>query len=181
MFKMTTLIKKIALAALVLAIGLAAFPITGASASGLNGQTNAQPDNSRMEKVWARQQRIYLREGDRLANASSYIARVQTLIEKADQKGWDTSSVQAALNAFSAVIPAAQAAHNPGAVIIASHYGFDADGKVTDRTTAIATAKSLTQVLKDTRTAMNATGEALHAAIKAFRDAHPRPTSTPVP
>ena len=40
MFKMTALFKKFALAALVLAIGLAAFPFAGASAAGLNGQTN---------------------------------------------------------------------------------------------------------------------------------------------
>ncbi len=141
----------------------------------------AQPDNSRLEKVWAREQAIYQREGNRLANASNFIARVQTLIDKANQKGWDTSSVQAALNALSAVIPAVQAAHDPGAAIIASHAGFDANGKVTDRTTAIATAKSLAQVLKDTRIAMNGTGKALRAAIRAFRDAHPRPTPHPPP
>ena len=39
MFKMTALFKKIALAVLVLAIGIAAFPVAGASAAGLNDQT----------------------------------------------------------------------------------------------------------------------------------------------
>jgi hypothetical protein len=174
MFKLTSMFKKTALVVLVLALGLAVFPVMGASAAGLN----AQPDNTRVERVWMREQVLFNREGARLANANVFTTRAQSLINKANQKGWDTSSVQAALNALSAVIPAAQAAHNPGSAIIASHAGFDANGKVTDRTTAIATAKSLAQVLKDTRTAMNGTGKALRAAIKAFRDAHPRPTTT---
>jgi hypothetical protein len=104
---------------------------------------------------------------------------VQTLIDKASAKGFDTSAIQAALNALSAVIPAVQVAHAPGAAIITSHAGFDATGKVTDRTTAIATAKSLAQVLKDTRTAMNGTWKALHEAVKALRQAHPKPATTP--
>ena len=177
MFRITALFKNIALAALVLAIGLAAFPFTGASAVGLNGQGIAQPDNFRLQKVWAREQAIYQREGTLLANASNFIARVQALIDKANQKGWDTSSVQAALNALSAVIPAVQTAHAPGAAIVTGHAGFDADGIVIDRTIAIGTARSLAQVLKDTRTAMDGTGRALRAAIRAFRDAHPRPAT----
>ncbi len=86
-----------------------------------------------------RQQATYQIQGNRLSDASAFIARVQALIDKANAKGWDTSGIQAALNALSAVIPAVQAAHAPGAAIIASHAGFDASGKVTDRTTAIAT------------------------------------------
>jgi hypothetical protein len=179
MFKLTALFKKSALAVLVLAIGLAVFPITGASAAGLNGKNNAQPGNSRLENVWARLQVTYQRQGDRLSNASTFITKLQALIDKANGNGWDTSAVQAALNALSAVIPAVQAAYDPGAAIIANHAGFDATGNVTDRSTAIATTKSLAQVLKDTRTTMNGTLKTLHEAVKAFRQAHPRPTTTP--
>lgn len=181
MLKMNALLKKIALAVLVLAIALAVFPISGASAAGLNSQTNLPAGNPRLEKLWARQQHVYQREGTRLENSSQHIARAQALIDKAKAKGWDTSAVQTALNALSAVIPAAQAAHNPGAAIIASHAGFDAAGKVTDQTTAIATTKALAKVLQDTHTAMNGTGKALREATKAFRAAHPRPTTPPTP
>ena len=180
MFKMKSLIKKIALAALVLVIGLTAYPISGASAAGMNGQANPQPDNSRLENLWASEQSRYKLQGDRISNAGDFIAWVQTLINRANAKGWDTSSVQAALNALSAVIPAVQAAHAPGSAILASHTGFNANGKVTDRITAIATAESLARVLKNTRTAMNGTGMALLAAIRVFRDAHPRSTTIPV-
>ena len=181
MFKITALFKKIALAVLVLALGLAVFPLTGASAASLNSQTYAQPNNTRLENIWVREQAVYQRQTNNLANATTFIARVQTLIDKANGKGFDTSAIQAALNALSAVIPAVQAAHDPGAAIIASHAGFDTAGKVTDRTTAIATAKSLAQVLKDTRTAMNGTLKALRDAAKAFRQAHPHPATTPKP
>jgi len=179
MKKMTALFKKFALAALLLAVALAAFPFAGASAAGLNVTPNAQPDNTRLENLWASQQARYQRQSDRLAKASTFIATVQTLINKANAKGWDTSAVQVALNALSAVIPAVQAAHDPGTAIIASHAGFDAAGKVTDRATAIATVKSLAQVFEDTRTAMNGTWKALREAVQAFRQAHPRPATTP--
>jgi hypothetical protein len=187
MSKLIPFFKKFALAALVLGIELAALPAASASAAGLQDQTTPPAngvvpvpaqDNTRLELIWVRTQTAYLRQGDRLAKASDFISKVQTLIDKANQKGWDASGVQAALNALAAVIPAVQAAHDPGAAIIASHNGFDANGKVTDRAAAIETVKALSQVLKDTRTAMNGTGQALREAVKAFRDAH-KPVQVP--
>ncbi|MCX6037854.1 MAG: hypothetical protein NTW99_08165 [Chloroflexi bacterium] len=135
-------------------------------------------DYQRLEQIWARAQTAYQRQGDRLVKADEFLTKAQPLINKANQKGWDTSAVKAALNAFTAIIPAAQAAHIPGAAIIASQNGFDADGKVTDRSAAVETVKALGQVLKDTRAAMNGTGQALREAVKAFRDAH-RPAQAP--
>ena len=114
-------------------------------------------DNERLEQIWVRAQTAYQRQSNRLAKTDEFLAKAQSLMDKANQKGWDTSTFQAALNAFAAVIPAAQSAHDPGAAIIASHNGFDADGKVTDRAAAFKTVKALSQVLKDTRTAMNGT------------------------
>jgi hypothetical protein len=191
MSKLILFFKKFALAALVLAIVLVALPAASASAAGLQDQTTPlanQPangvvpvparDTTRLEQIWARTQTTYQRQGDRLAKAEAFITKAQSLIDKATQKGWDTSAIQAALNAFAAVIPAAQAAHDPGADIITSHNGFDANGKVTDRAAAIETVKALRQVLMDTRAVMNGTGQALRAAVRAFRDAH-RPVQAP--
>ena len=186
MSKFTAHFKKITLAVLVFAIGLAAIPAVGASAAGLPSHSTPpanQPGTSGLEQAWALLQASYQREGARLGKANVFIGKVQSLIDKASQKGWDTSAVQAALDAFTAVIPAAQTAHDPGAAIISSHNGFDASGKVTDGATAIKTGKALAQVLKDTRTAMNSTGKALHEAVQAFRDAHHpgqgNPSTTP--
>ena len=178
--KLIQFLKKFALATLVLAIGLAALPAASASAAGLQDQTtppgNQAARGVRLEQAWARAQTAYQRQGDRLAKADAFIARVQILIEKTTQKDWDTSALQAALYAFAAAIPAAQATHDPGAAFIASHAGFDPAGKVSDRPSAIATVKALRDVLKDTRTAMNGTGQALREAVKAFRTAHKPPT-----
>jgi hypothetical protein len=186
MSKFTAHFKKITLAVLVFAIGLAAIPAVGASAAGLPSQSTPpanQPGTSGLEQAWARLQASYQREGARLGKANVFIGKVQSLIDKANLKGWDTSAVQAALDALTAVIPAAQTAHDPGAAIISSHNGFDASGKVTDGAPAIETVKALAQVLKDTRTAMNGSGKALHEVVKAFRDAHHpgqgNPSTTP--
>jgi hypothetical protein len=185
MFKATALFTKIVLAALVAAVCLAVLPASAASAAALDDPANPPAGQTleltRLEKIWASQQAVYQRQDRRLARAEMFIARIQTLIDKANEKGWDTSEVQSALNGFAAVIPAAQAAHAPGAAIIASHAGFNDAGKVTDRTTAIQTSKALGQVLKDTHTALNGTGRALFKALKAFRDAHPHNQLDTVP
>ncbi len=181
MFTLSSFLKKAFLAALVLAIGAAAILPAGASAAALNDDPippAAKADNIRLENTWARLQAIYQREGNRLAMADEFIAKVQALIDRANQKGWDTSLVQEALNAFASVIPAAQAAHDRGEAIIANHEGFNPVGKVIDRAEAINTVRSLAQVLKDTRAAMNGTGRALREAIRDFRQAH-QPAAAP--
>jgi len=175
--------KTFALVILVLAVGLAVLPISSALAAGpqdiATPPSNPPANNVRLELAWARAQIVYQRQGYLLSLVDGVLTRVQILIDRANSKGWDTSSVQAALDAFNAVIPAARAAHLPGAAIIASHVGFDSNGKVTDRAAAIDTTKSLVQVLKNTRTAMNGTGRSLREAVKTFRDAH-QPVPAPV-
>ncbi len=175
--------KKYALVGLILAVGLAAIPASGALAAAGQDQITPpvpqQVSNLRLELLWTRAQLVYQRQGSLLSLADGFIVRAQALIDRAKNNGWDTSPVQAALNAFESVIPAAQAAHQPGAAIIAGHEGFSADGKVTDRISAIATTRSLLQVLKDTRSAMNGTGRAFREAIQAFRAAH-QSTQAPV-
>jgi hypothetical protein len=187
------------IAALILALGFAALPIESTMAAEHQDDSNPpvnQPsvegnpdpryqnnnrDGERLEQAWARMKTTYLRQGDRLSRAGEFITRAHSLIEKANQKGWDTSTVQAALGAFAAVIPAAQFAHNHGTAIIASHEGFDTDGKVTDRITAVETVKSLGLVIKNTRLAMNGTGQTLRQAVRTFRDSHRPPQPPTVP
>ena len=183
MRKLFPFFKKFALVSTLCVFGLAANPASGALAAGLQVQSaplaSQQVGDLRLELIWARAQLVYQREGKLLSLADGFVARAQALIDRATNNGWDTSAVQVALDAFESVIPAAQAAHLPGAAIIAAHDGFSMGGKVTDRTAAIDTIKSLAQVLKDTRTAMNGTGRALRQAVQAFRAAH-RSVQAPV-
>jgi hypothetical protein len=183
MKKINNLFKKFALVFLVLVVVMAAFPLAEASAAGLNEEpapTANGPVNFRLEQAWHRQQRVYERQERQLDEADGFIQRVQNLIERAEEKGWDTTVVQTALDAFTAAIPASQAAHDKGAAIVANHAGFDANGHVVDRTQAVETVKSLAQVLKDSRTAMDGTARALHEALRKFRQAHP-PVQNPTP
>jgi hypothetical protein len=183
MKKISSILKKATFVTLVLAMGLAAFPLLGASAAPAvppAGQSLSQADHPRLEQAWQREQNRYNRQGALLSRADAFIARVQALLNKAAQKGWDVSAVQSALNAFSSVIPAVEAAHEPGAAIIRTHSGFDANGKVTDPAKALETVGALRQVLKDTRTALGGTGKALREAVRAFRQAH-QGTVTPTP
>ena len=180
---LSTFLKKALLAGVILGLGLLSFPAFGARAAGLNDTSTPpsdQPAISRLENAWSRTQQVYQRQGDLLGKAGGLIARVQTLIDKANGKGWDTSAVQAALDAFQSAVQDATSVHAGGAGIIASHAGFDENGKVLDKAQALATVKSLRQVLQDTRSAMNGTGKALRAAIQAFRSEH-KPTASPEP
>jgi hypothetical protein len=192
MFKSFPFLKKFSLTILVLAIGLIAMPASITSATGLQDETtpparnaanreipNPTRDNERLEQIWDRAQTAYQLQGNRLANADSFINRVQSLIDRANRNNLDTFSLQAALNTFAAVIPAARIAHTPGTAILASHTGFDTIGKVSHRAAAIETIKALHQVLKDTRAALNGTGQVLGEAVKTFRDSH-RPTPTTI-
>lgn len=176
MYTIKSVFTKFVLAALVVCFGLAALPMAGASAAGLEAAPSQQApgtDHPRLERAWRRTQAAWQRQDDRLERADTFIARLQELIDKAAAKGWDASPVQSALDAFASVIPAARDAHEAGAAIITTHSGFDALGEVTDPVVALETVKALGQVLKDTRTAMDGTGQALREAIKAFRQAHP--------
>jgi hypothetical protein len=83
------------------------------------------------------------------------------------------------LDAFEAATKNAHPIYESAKGIINSHQGFDADGKVTDPEKARETVKAMGEKLKAIKDAMNGTGKALREAIKAFREANPRPVKTP--
>lgn len=176
MSKVSILLKNALVVALILGIGLAAFPATRVFAAGLNDPSNPPGDHPKvdalLEKIWAREQTLYQRQNDRLAKADEFFARVQSGIDKATAKGYDASGVQAALDALEAAVDAARPIHENAASIIAAHAGFDANGKVTDRAQARETVKLLGQSLRDYRSTVGDPFKALREAVKAFREAH---------
>lgn len=177
---MQRLLKKTILFALVAALGLAALPFVSASAAEEYDPTPPPErliSNERIERVWARQLRIY----ERMGRTDEFEERVQKLIDRAKGNGKDVSAVQAALDAFKAAAKDAQPIYEGIKGIINSHQGFDSNGKVTDPEKAKETVKALHEKFKEIRETMNGTGKALHEAIKAFREANPRPQRTPTP
>ncbi len=181
MFKAFASIKKLLLVATIAAVGLLAFPAVAASAAAPDSDPPpGEPvGNSRLERAWERLQRAYEGQGNRLDRAGDLITRIQARLDQAEDKGWNTSAAQAALDSFEAALPAARAAHAPGAAVIARHAGFDPSGRVTDRAAALETVEALRQVIGEARRAMNGTGEALLRALQALRRAHP-PAGAPV-
>ena len=177
---MKNIFKKTILVALIAALGLASLPFVSVAAQGANDTTPppaGQVSNERLEKVWARQLKIY----DRMGKVNQVVDKVQKLLDRASAKGKDVSAVQAALDAFKAAIKKAQPTYESIKGIVDSHQGFDANGKVTDPTQAKETIMAMRGKFQEIKTAMNGTGKALRDAIKAYREANPRPVKTVTP
>jgi hypothetical protein len=175
---MKILFRKTILFTLMTVMGLAAIPFVSVSAAAANNPTpppQGRISNERLERVWARQLRIYARMG----RTDEFVAKVQKLIDRAKANGKDVSAMQAALDAFKIAVKDAQPIYESVKGLINSHPGFDTDGKVTNPEKAKETVKAMHEKFKEIRDAMNGTGKALHEAIKAFRESNPRPQPTP--
>jgi len=175
MFKVAVLFKKVALIALVAALGLAALPASHVHAAGSYQEANP-PDpaqvNERLERIWAREQALYERLGAMLDRADGMTEKVQALIERADEKGLDASALQSALDAFEEALKDAHPVYESSKGIIASHQGFDENGKVTDAEKARETVKELGEKLRAVRSILGEPFKALREAVKAFRQAN---------
>ena len=176
---MKILLKKTILVALVAALGLAAMPFVSASAAGANDPTPPPPAGQirteRLERVWARQLRIY----ERMGRTDEFIEKVQKLIDRAKANGKDVSAVQAALDAFKAAAKDAKPTYESLKGIVNSHQGFDNSGNVTDPEKAKETVQAMHEKFKQIRETLNGTGKALRETIRAFRQANPRTQPTP--
>ena len=164
--------------ALVAALAVASLPFTGVSAAAPKDPIpQDQITNERLEKIWARQLRIY----ERIGHTDEFISKVQRLIDRAKASGKDISAVQAALDAFEAQVKEVHPIYESIKGIVNSHQGFDTNGKVTDPEKAKETVKEMREKFKEIREALSGTGKALREAIKAFREANPRPQPTATP
>src|SRR5258706_1520995 len=172
----------LALVAVLATLGVTSRPFVSAAAQGANDPTpplaaQGQISNERLERVWARQLRIY----NRMGKADEFVTKVQKLLDRATANGKDVSAVQAALDAFKAALKNAQPTYESIKGIVNSHQGFDANGIVTDPAKAKETVMAMREKFQEIKTAMNGTGKALHEAIKAYREANPRPVKTATP
>ena len=176
-------LKKTVLFALAVTLTLADFPLAGASAAGQNDPSTPPqnpPSNERLERVWARQLQFH----NRFGRTDEWIAKARRLIDRAKANGRDVSAVQAvqaALDAFEAATKDAHPIYEGMKGIVSSHQGFDENGKVTDPAKARETVQAMRAKIQEIKTVMNGTGKALREAIKAFRDANPRPQPTNTP
>lgn len=94
--------------------------------------------------------------------AATVIEQVQGWIDRLDERGEDTTALQAALDAYQVSVSEAQGQHDSAAAILAAHAGFDDDGHVTNRVDAWQTVRSATRELRSA-------GQTLHTAAQTLR------------
>lgn len=168
---MKKLLSKIMTALLTVALVFAALPVTHAFAAD-DPPPADELTAKQLEKVWARQLKLYERTGKAFEDPTAHIEKIQGLIDKAAEKGRDVSALQSALDAYEAALLASKPEYDALGEIIDAHKGFDADGKVTDEEQARATVKEVREGMKAVKDSMGGTFKALREAIKAFREAN---------
>jgi hypothetical protein len=175
---MKTLLTKTILLAIVAALGMASLPLASVSAAGDYDPPvpeQRQITNERLERVWARQLRLYQRIGNAFEREERFVERVQGLIDRAEANGKDVSGIQAALDAFETAVKDARPIYERANGIVNSHQGFDENGNGTAPEKARETVQAMDERLQEIKDAMGGTRKALHEAIKASREANPQP------
>ena len=174
---MKQLFRKTIFVALIAALGLAALPFVSAFAAGTYDPSAPQQQipEERLERIWARQLRIY----ERMGRVDEFVAKIQDRIDRAEENGKDVSAVQAALDDFVSALKEAQPIYEGIIDTVNSHPGFDENGNVTDLEQARETVGAMREKFQEIRDVMGGTRRALREAIKAFRESNPRPKPTP--
>jgi hypothetical protein len=173
MMKTMSVLKKVLLSVLVAALALAAFPLTNVYAAGNDDPPTPPKDgrllNERLEKIWAREMKVYERLGKVFDNDTAF-EKAQKLIDRASANGKDVSAIQVALDAFKVSVKNARPTYESLNGIVNSHQGFDDAGTVTDVEKAKATVQEMGAKLREIRSLMGESGKALRKAIRDFRD-----------
>jgi hypothetical protein len=168
---MKNLINKIFMAVMIAALVFTAIPMTSAYAQGENPPEGTLT-NEKLEQIWAREIKAYERLGRGFSDINATIAKFQGRLDQAAGNGRDVASLQAALAAFETALNRTKPTYDRIGVLVSSHQGFDANGKVTDAAIAKTTLKEVGAKLKEVKSSMDGTGKALYEAMKAFRKAN---------
>lgn len=166
---MKNIFKKMILAVMTAALVFAAFPVTSAFAQEADPPAKGELTSERLERVWARQLRLYERLGRGFDDIDGHIEKFQERIDKAASNGRDATALQSALDAFESALRETKPIYDSMEEIVDSHNGFDADGKVTDFGHAKSTVGEMGAKLKEVKTSMDGTGRALLEALREFR------------
>ena len=171
---MSAHIKKGLIIFVLLAIGLAALPVTNAYATG-SAQENTPPQKSlaelrteRLERIWAQQQRTYGRISKLFDG--SLETRFQAMIDKAQERGLDVTVLEDALANFQAAVKDAHPIYESGKGIINSQQGFDNDGKVTDIEKARETVQTMSEKLREIKDVFGGSLKNLREVFRQFRE-----------
>lgn len=126
----------------ILAIGLLWLP-SGRALAAENPPTWSGQATKMIEKAFANQQKVYERHEKAIERAPQREKKAQRLLERAAEKGMDTSAARAALEGVRQAFATAAPLHEQAGKLIQTHPGFDANGKVTDAVVAAQTVEDL--------------------------------------
>jgi hypothetical protein len=125
-----------------------------------------------LKLAYQRLQGVEARTQGAIDKARSGADRLGNLIDQAKERGRDASALEGALASFRASMDSAQAKHDQGAAILATHAGFDDQGEVTDIKEARGTVRGAGKEFRDAGKTMASALRALHAAIRDWRKAN---------
>jgi TolA-binding protein len=189
MFKLTIVKKAFAslvVASLLAGLVLAAIPTSSVAAAASTptetpGQDEAQVQGiARLERLYRTEQNTLQRQVQWVDRTLEIIDRVNQLIEKFLSKGKNVEPLREALATFQTGVHNAKAQHDHAGEILATHAGFDEQGKVTDRAQARTTVETAGTALRGAALTYRAAFTELHLAIFNYIQAN-RPLKTTQP
>jgi hypothetical protein len=97
--------------------------------------------DERLEALLEKLNEWYAVQDENIGKANNAIARIEELLEKAEQLGLDTSDIQVLMPNLYAAVGRAESAHAQAGEILDEHAGFNGGGKVKDRQEAVQTVR----------------------------------------
>jgi thiamine biosynthesis protein ThiC len=134
--------------------------------------TGQDPKSKVIEQSYVTAQRHLKLQNTALTRFGTFADKLATVIATAKAKGKDTSALEQALATFRQKLDAARASWQTANDTLASHAGFDAQGKVTDAATARETLKSARSAMQSAHTTIVGARVELRQALAAFRKAN---------
>lgn len=167
----------LAVSLLVGVFGLTGAPVSAAAPGGTPGAPAGQGgagqgSDKSLSNFLQRETRLLENFQHRYEVSDRVAAKVQAWIDKAQADGKDTAGLQAGLTAFNARVTAAKTYTDQAAALLAAHAGFDADGNVTDRTTARQTVMAIREAMRNAHKELVKAVPDLRHAINDYRKAN---------
>ena len=163
--------KKVLIPALVIAaLAISAFvPLSVAYADDEPPGDGSRLDG-RLEKCYAKLQEWYGVQDNNIGRSKNLLNRIEELLVKADELGIDASEVEALLPSMIDALQQAEIAHAEADAILTEHAGFDGNGKVEDRESAIETCRSAHSALSEARESLLQLREIAKAVLDLVRE-----------
>jgi len=165
---MNTFFRKFPPVFLLAALLFGALPTQSAFAASAADDATPQPAdrvNRLLERKWKAEQRRYEAQGKLFDVSSDLMERAQAAIDRATDKGIDTSAAEAALAALETAIANVKPLYEQAGAELTAHAGFDASGKVTDAQTAAQTVEDMHKLLDQVRDDTHDERETLQHAL----------------